>query len=619
MKSKIAILNNPSSWLFNQKAERNQMNQQKSKSTFRSTLLALMLALILGGAGFLSSPAWAAEIKGFSSEAAKNAGPQYGGTITYHMHGGQGPPNSWDPVDNQGTTMLHVSPYLETLLSGDFEKYGPRGTNEYPFRMMSGHVPYHMYKGLLAESWTVPDQNTIIFKIRQGLMFQDKPGVMAGRELTAEDVAYSYNRNLSSGNMLSFYAPFTTITATDKYTVEIKLSSWVPDWTWKIGTYRFYPYPRELVEAGIGDWQNHIGIGTGPFMLEDFVEGSSVTYVKNPNYWDSYVYNDKKYEIPFVDRIVKTLIEEPAILIASLRTGKIDIMDSVGSQYVQTLKETSPEIELIEALEARGYLVGMRLDREPFDDARVRLAMNMAIDRQSVIDKVWDGKGSILNFPYHSNLPETLYTPLEKLPRSTQEQFEYNPERARQLLAEAGYSNGFETTIQLDNREALSDIAVLLVAFWKDIGVDVSIDVQDQTSMGSILRSKKHEPVTLFTHGGPADQFSPLSVYIFPKFVLNTSSSTTKSIVMDNPELQELYDRAFGTLDVVEQQKLLKELSQKILAGNYYAIVPTGHVNLAHWPWVENYYGEDGESVGGLQRRVFSRVWINSALKQELN
>jgi peptide/nickel transport system substrate-binding protein len=242
----------------------------------------------------------------------------------------------------------------------------------------------------------------------------------------------------------------------------------------------------------------------------------------------------------------------------------------------------------------------------------------MAIDRQAVIDKVWDGKGSILNFPYHSNLPETLYTPPEKLPRSTQEQFEYNPERARQLLAEAGYSNGFETTIQLDNREALSDIAVLLVAFWKDIGVDVSIDVQDQTSMGSILRSKKHEPVTLFTHGGPADQFSPLGVYIFPNFVLNTSSSTTKSIVMDNPELQELYDRAFGTLDVVEQQKLLKELSQKILAGNYYAIVPTGHVNLAHWPWLENYYGEDGESVGGLQRGVFSRVWINSALKQEL-
>ena len=122
MKSKIAILNNPSSWLFNQKAERNQMNRQKSKSTFSTTLLALMLALILGGAGFLGSPAWAAEIKGFSSEAAKNAGPQYGGTITFHKDGGQGPPNSWDPVDNQGTTMLHVSPYLETLLSGDFDE-----------------------------------------------------------------------------------------------------------------------------------------------------------------------------------------------------------------------------------------------------------------------------------------------------------------------------------------------------------------------------------------------------------------------------------------------------------------------------------------------------------------
>ena len=185
MKSKISILLMPfiHSFIFKENLMKSKiaMFNLNRKSTFRSTLLALMLVLLLGGAGFLGSPAWAAEIKGFSSEAAMNAGPEYGGTITYLNDSGQGPPNSWDPVDNQGTTMLHVSPYLETLLIGDFEKYGSRGTNEYPFRMMSGHVPYHMYKGLLAESWTVPDQNTIIFKIRQGIMFQDKPGVMAGK------------------------------------------------------------------------------------------------------------------------------------------------------------------------------------------------------------------------------------------------------------------------------------------------------------------------------------------------------------------------------------------------------------------------------------------------------
>ena len=131
MKSKIAILNNPSSWLFNQKAERNQMNQQKSKSTFRSTLLALLL----GGAGFLGSPAWAAEIIGFSSEAAKNAGPQYGGSITFlDGYGAAFPPTAWHKGEGSyWSTAVYHEPMFETLIAADVEKFGPRGSGAEAF------------------------------------------------------------------------------------------------------------------------------------------------------------------------------------------------------------------------------------------------------------------------------------------------------------------------------------------------------------------------------------------------------------------------------------------------------------------------------------------------------
>ena len=579
---------------------------------FLVLLLALTLATTLAFAG--------GEPDAVTPTAAPGE-PEYGGTITFlDGYGGRVQPTSWDPADWQGSTMGYAAPYLETLLVGDFLKYGPRGSNEFGFKMMSGHVPYDMNTGLLAESWTVPDENTIIFKIRQGVMFHDKPGVMAGREFTAEDVAYSYSRNLASEARFSVYDGIT-VTATDKYTVEVNLSKYMPDWGWRIGSYRMYPYPRELVEAGIDDWRNHRGIGTGPFMIEDFVEGSSVTYIRNPNYWNSpttITGFDKEYAIPFIDRFVKPLIADTSAQIAALRTGKFDVMDSVPSQFVPSLQDTNPEINFEQGLEPRGYLVGMRLDSEPFDDVRVRLAMNMAIDRQAVIDTIWAGKGSVLNFPYHSNLPETLYTPLEKLPRSTQEQFEYNPERARQLLAEAGYPNGFATTIQSFSLAPFGDMAELLVFFWKDIGVDVSIDLRERSTMNSILAGKTHEPVTLFTHGGPGDQFSGMNVYTLPTFILNTSSSTTMSIVDDNPELQELWDRATGTVELVEQQKALKELSQKSLAGTYYVILPTPQTHAAYWPWVENYYGETGELVGHIVRGIMSRVWINSALKQEL-
>ena len=96
------------------------------------------------------------------------------------------------------------------------------------------------------------------------------------------------------------------------------------------------------------DWKTHVGLGTGPFHLEDVVEGSTVTYVRNPNYWDSYVFNDKKYEIPFIDRMVKTLIQDKSSQVAALRTGKIDVYDALEKKFVDSVKRSAPEIKIKE-------------------------------------------------------------------------------------------------------------------------------------------------------------------------------------------------------------------------------------------------------------------------------
>ncbi len=223
MKSKIAILNNPSSWLFNQKAERNQMNRQKSKSTFSTTLPTLMLALILGGAGFLGSPAWAAEITGFSSEAAKKAGPQYGGTITFlDGYGAAQPPITWHKGEGaHWATGIYHEPMYVTLLAADFERFGPRGSGVDGTLHSSMGPPLDFVKGRLAESWSLPDANTIIFNLRRGIMWPGKPGVMESREVTAEDVVYSYKLGVPRYNMPQ-YQGVESVTATDRYTVTIK-------------------------------------------------------------------------------------------------------------------------------------------------------------------------------------------------------------------------------------------------------------------------------------------------------------------------------------------------------------------------------------------------------------
>ena len=128
-------------------------------------------------------------------------------------------------------------------------------------------------------------------------------------------------------------------------------------------------YPREIVEAGPGDWRNWRGIGTGPFLLEDFVEGSTVTYVRNPTYtvpyWDTATINGKEYEIPFIDRLVHSLITDISSQIAALRTGKIDQHDNLTAEYVESLQNTNPEMQFMSKPSPRKHYVGMRWTRSP--------------------------------------------------------------------------------------------------------------------------------------------------------------------------------------------------------------------------------------------------------------
>ena len=580
------------------------------KSTFRSTLLALMLALmlalLLGGAGFLGSPAAAQE-------------PQYGGSITFlDGYGAQWPPTGWDPAIGIWTVQNWVEPYLETLLAADYEKYGPRGTNEAPFQISQGN-PLTMLKGRLAESWSLPDANTIIYKIRQGIMWGEVPGVMKSRELAAQDVVSSLLRNMNeeiarNGFGARYYKVMESMTAKDRYTIEIKLENFIADW------WLFYGYavwagagiiPPELLTAGSNDWKNHRGIGTGPFFLEDYVEGSHIEYVKNPNYWDSPItINGKEYKVPFLDGFRKTLIQDKSTQIAALRTGKIDVMDNVQNKYLQSLKTSSPQIKYLGKVEERAWRIGMRQDRKPFADIKVRKALAMAIDRQAVTNTVWGGEAKTLNAEVHSSMGEAYFTELEDLPQSTQECFSYNPDRAKLLLAEAGFPNGFESTLQTFAGEPFEDLAALLQAFWKDIGVGVKIDVRESTALEGILSANDHEPITLIVYSSGLP-FLTLSGLFNPDSHYNVNE-------VDLPELKALYEQAEKTIGVDEQAKLLKELNQKWHAGCHFAYLPTPLVSLAIWPWVENYYGEVNDTATFTVGHIFSRAWLNSDLKKEI-
>ena len=177
--------------------------------------------------------------------------PIYGGTMTVlHVHCGL-EPATWDPADCNWIVEPFTSPVMEKLGIGDIEKYGPRGTNQYPFTDME-FIPADYLRGQLAESWELPDDTTYIFHIRQGIYWPDKPGVMASREVTAEDIAFAKNRLFQSPKCPGYYDNVEGATALDKYTLEIKLKIYDANWLMS-GAWGYFQriYPPEMVDAGM--------------------------------------------------------------------------------------------------------------------------------------------------------------------------------------------------------------------------------------------------------------------------------------------------------------------------------------------------------------------------------
>ena len=291
--------------------------------------------------------------------------PRYGGTLTY----------ATNMVETGGSDALVNGGSGHLLPMSVVEKPAIRNwaldRNEWGVTVISANTPFWSLTGALVESWETPDDTTIVLNIRKGVQWHDKPP-MNGRELTADDIVFNYHRYLGLGSGFTESANpgdlgkvgIESVTASDNYTVVVKLERphlfalyWVLQW------YTFYVYPPEVIEqyGDANNWRNLVG--TGPFMLTDYVEGSSVTFTKNPNYWGF----DEKYpenRLPYVDEKTALIMREGATRLAALRSGKIDYVGFVTNtqinniDQVESLARTNPEIAQWPFRSEVGFLLG---------------------------------------------------------------------------------------------------------------------------------------------------------------------------------------------------------------------------------------------------------------------
>jgi len=545
--------------------------------------------------------------------------PQYGGTLTLRLK--QDIAN-FDPY-NLGNIANIESGWMERLFTRDWT------LDPAVFNAQIAYCPNDYAKGCLAQSWEFTDPGTVVVHLRQGVHWQNIAPAN-GREFIADDVVFHYDRmlNLGSGMKPSAYYMSTpayldiiSVTATDKYTVVFKWKTPNPEFI--LETMQAAASNEQCLEnsdavklwGDLNDW--HHAIGTGPFILKDFVSGGSATLIKNPDYWGY----DERYpqnHLPYIDTLTILIIPDDATALAGLRSGKLDVMDGLSIQKSQDINKTNPEIHIANISANAAYTIDPRNDVKPFNDIRVREAMQMAIDLPTIASSYYNGTTS------PNPLTMTAYSetgwglPYDQWPQDLKDQYVYNPTAAKKLLADAGYPTGFKTDIVADSSGDL-DLLQIVKSYFLQIGIDMDIRTMDSASFVAFVNSgrKQDQLAQRGAIGELGFTYEPLRQ--LTRYSLVSSSDY---IMVNDPVYDAFYAKAMAANSMDSIKQIIKDANKYVAQQHYVISLLQPNVYAAYQPWLKGYNGQFGSISGtaGITLLYFypARFWIDGNLKKSM-
>lgn len=530
--------------------------------------------------------------------------PRYGGwinAIPNWMAAG------FDPAVSGNIISGHAMLTHDILLGHDWYR-GPTGTGEF------GLTPYEitepLFGGSIAESWEQPDPDTLIIKLRKGVRFHNKPPVN-GRELVAADVVYALERCVGYAKCSKAFAPKDTpdedkwrARALDKYTVEFKIRKNSRGYgAWFEVPLELIIYPRESVEAGIADWKN--SAGTGPYILTDFVEGSHATLKRNPDFY----LNDPFFpdnQLPYPDGINLLYIKDSATKIAALRTGKVDRIFGLGRAEAQTLLKRSNQLKWAKVRDMAASIMPLVNTAKPFDDVRVRRAIWMAIDFDTLVNDIFGGDADKFGYPVQPG--KAAYVPLKEMPPSVQELYSHNVEKAKKLLAEAGYPKGFQFTAKYHGLYGTDMIAPFIQANLADIGVDLKLDLVENAVLRSMTYALSFGNALIYGAGNARPWGS------MPHAVGGTYNWGD----VQDPKPKAMWEDVWLTADVEERYKKIKAVHRYNLEQAFWPGLIVRHLWTFWQPWLKGYSGESVTTLAFGSDSVYRYVWLDQDLKKKM-
>ncbi|WOI57127.1 ABC transporter substrate-binding protein [Palleronia sp. LCG004] len=459
------------------------------------TMKALLAATALGAAGM---PAFA------------------DGTLTVAQ---RQDPQNWDPVD---TFLLAWGGIASNIYDG----------------LVRRDENLELQPGLATEWETLDDGMRYRFTLRDGVTFHN------GEPFDAEAVKYTFDRLLgeqgAQGPQQSNYTTIDHVEIIDDHTIDIHMAQPDPVILTKLSGYGAMIVPPDYIEEMGEEHFDLNPVGTGPFQFVSYNQGSRLTLEAYPDYFEG---------APELDELVFRFITEDSTRLAELQSGAVDVLNNVAYSAIPTI-ENAPGLEIVSVPGPTIYSLALKT-AEPAAtaDVRVRRALNMAVDKQALIDAFLGGRGTPigqlqgdLSFGFAPDLPG----------------YPYDPEEARKLLDEAGVAEGARMTIDYRaGNSTFNEVAQALTGFFSQVGLNVGLNpVEDAVFLNEIVPQGQTDEMFQFSWGGwtfDFDNTAYLSYYEGERW--NPYGTSER--------MQELLDAQRETSDVEEREAILQDVARE--------------------------------------------------------
>lgn len=389
----------------------------------------------------------------------------------------------------------------------------------------------------LAESWRYVDDVTLELDLRQGVTFHN------GQPFAADDVVFTFERVLNSTEPIGINSwiagTIDRVEKVDDHTVRIVTPG--PYAPLLANLARIHIIPGQTVaEMGIDAFALE-PVGTGPFRYVSWKVGEQVELEAFADHW--------REGVPMIDGAVFRIIPDEFGRFAALRAGEVDIVQNLPASRIEQV-EADPNLDVVAVWGQRNMWMGIMIN-PPLDDVRIRQALNYAVDKQAIIDGIFDGyAGAVapggfgaLAFGYHDDI----------------EGYPYDPDRARQLLAEAGYPNGLELEFRCSSDRYASDreVCQAIQAYLEAVGVRTEVQFTEWAVYSQLRADRSMTGIYFLGYGNSLfDADFPLRLCCW-----SGGRSETK---FNTPELDDMIERAAATVDVEDRLALYREIQQYI-------------------------------------------------------